>query len=385
MSLPRLLVLSLFVPLVSSATSTPASDAGSISVKAVPGVSKNILLPPGPGNPRNSEGDFIQLKDGRVLFIYTHFTGGAADHSTAHLAGRYSSDGGLTWTAEDEIILLNEGGENVMSTSLLRLPSGKIALFYARKNSLEDCRPYLRLSEDEARTWSDPIEIIPDEIGYYVLNNDRVIQTSTGRLIMPLALHNGPTYAEPDWQGLVLCYYSDDSGHTWQRSTSTLRGTKPDGTRIKAQEPGVVELAEGRLLMWVRTDTGFQYQTWSDDGGDTWLPFVASDLPSPLSPASIKRIPGHTALMLVWNDHTQLAPANRKWRTPFAVALSHDEGKTWQPSRILEDDPNGWYCYTAIEFIDDRILLGHCAGDRRTGGLNLTQITSFDIDWLLRE
>ena len=29
------------------------------------------LLPPGPGNPRNTEGDFVRLKDGRILFIYS--------------------------------------------------------------------------------------------------------------------------------------------------------------------------------------------------------------------------------------------------------------------------------------------------------------------------
>ena len=50
-------------------------------VKSVPGVEKIRLLPPGPGNARNSEGDFIQLKDGRILFVYTHFTGGGSDHA----------------------------------------------------------------------------------------------------------------------------------------------------------------------------------------------------------------------------------------------------------------------------------------------------------------
>ena len=55
-------------------------------------VTRNVLLPPGPDNPRNSEGDFIRLKDGRLMFIYTHFTGGGGDHEAAHLAARYSCD-----------------------------------------------------------------------------------------------------------------------------------------------------------------------------------------------------------------------------------------------------------------------------------------------------
>src|SRR5262245_16081764 len=53
------------------------------------GLTKIRLLPPGPGNPRNSEGAFIALKDGRVLFVYTHFTGGGSDHAAAHLAARF--------------------------------------------------------------------------------------------------------------------------------------------------------------------------------------------------------------------------------------------------------------------------------------------------------
>ena len=102
---------------------------------------RHLALAPGPGNPRNSEGDFIQLKDGRWLFIYTHFTAGADDHAKAHLASRESSDGGRTWSDKDKIVVSNEGGFNVMSVSLLRLKSGEIALFYLRKNSLQDCRP----------------------------------------------------------------------------------------------------------------------------------------------------------------------------------------------------------------------------------------------------
>ncbi|MEA1952605.1 MAG: sialidase family protein [Planctomycetota bacterium] len=125
-----------------SAADKPAQDAFQITK----------LLPPGPGNPRNSEGDFIKLADGRILFVYTHFTGGGSDHATAHLAGRFSSDGGKTWTDKDTLVLANEGGFNIMSVSLLRLQDGRIALFYARKNSHTDCRPIMRISTDEAKT-----------------------------------------------------------------------------------------------------------------------------------------------------------------------------------------------------------------------------------------
>ena len=346
---------------------------------------KNVLLPPGPGNPRNSEGDFIRLADGRILLVYTHFTGGGGDHSAAHLAGRHSKDGGLTWTTEDVLVVPNEGGWNVMSLSLLRLADGRIALFYARKNSLADCRPYLRISEDEAQTWSEPKLCIEDEVGYYVLNNDRVVQLESGRLIVPVALHNTPQYEKPDWDGTIMCYLSDDGGGTWRRSKSRLVGTSPEGTRVTLQEPGVIKLKSGRLMMFCRTRSGCQYVSYSEDKGDTWSEFGPSNIISPCSPASIERIPKTGDLLLVWNNHENVDDAHRGKRTPYNVAVSRDEGRSWHNIKTLEDDPDGWYCYTAVEFLDSQVLLAHCAGNRNTtGGLATTQVTRFSLDWLYK-
>ena len=151
---------------------------------------RTLELPPSVDNPRNSEGDFVTLNDGSVLFVYTHYTAGSGgDHDPAILAARVSSDGGRTWTTDDRVIVENEGDMNVMSVSLLRLQNGRIALFYLRKNNEQDCRPVMRISTDEGATWGEPVNCITDQIGYYVLNNDRVIQLSGGRLVVPVALH----------------------------------------------------------------------------------------------------------------------------------------------------------------------------------------------------
>lgn len=351
-------------------------------VKEVIGVTKNRLLPPTLGNARNSEGDFIQLKDGRILFIYTHFTGGGSDHAAGHLAGRFSSDGGKTWTTEDIVVVPQSGGFNDMSVSLLRLQNGSIALFYARKNSTFDCRPVMRISTDEAKSWSEPIECITDDIGYYVLNNDRVIQLKDGRLILAVALHNLESYTEPNWKGHVMCYYSDDSGKNWKRNTTILAPEREDGSRLIAQEPGLVELKDGNLLMFIRSDAGAQLFSYSKDKGETWSTPEKSTLISPVSPATIERIPKTGDLLAAWNNHANIDESLKGKRTPFAVAISKDEGKTWTNVRTLEDDPNGWYCYIAMEFVGDHVVLGHCAGDRRKGGLNLTQITRFPVEFL---
>jgi len=344
-----------------------------------------LRLPPGPGNPRNSEGDFIRLKDGRMMFVYTHFTDGAGDHSKAYLAARYSSDAGKTWTTRDKVALRNEGDWNIMSVSLLRLDDGSIALFYLRKNSLADCRPLLRRSTDEGKTWSKPTEIIKAPVGYYVMNNDRVVQLKkSGRLIAPVALHNLPGDAKPDWAGIVMCYLSDDNGQSWRRSNTTMKTHDKAGKRVMTQEPGVVELKDGRLMMFCRTDGGSQFVSFSRDGGDTWSALRASSIISPRSPASIERIPSTGDLLLAWNDHSKITPELRGHRTPFTVAISRDDGKTWSAAKTLQDDPHGWYCYTAMAFIDDRVLLGHSAGDRRKGHLGTVQITTFTVKWLYK-
>lgn len=331
-----------------------------------------LVLPPSGENSRNSEGDFIKLRDGRILFVYTHFTTGTgSDFDSAYLAARESTDDGATWTAEDTVLLPNEGELNTMSVSLERLRNGTIALLYLRKNGTDDCRPYLRISEDETKTWSDPIPIA-DKVGYYVVNNDRLIQHSTGRLIVPTAIHaeDGDEFSG---RGKAMCFLSDDNGTTWRRSKTTLEADEDIETGY--QEPGVVENNNGSLLMLIRTSAGCLYQSRSDDAGETWSPAQPTDLKSPVSPATVERVPGALALLLLWNNHDGVPKELEGKRTPLSAAVSTNQGRTWTPVAILEDDPNGWYCYTAMELTNTHILLAYCAGDRtQNNGLALTKI-----------
>ncbi len=339
-----------------------------------------LIIEPGKDNPRNSEGDIVELKDGRLCLIYTRFTGGSGDHATADLAMRTSKDNGLNWS-NDKIVIRRMGGLNVMSVSLLRLNSGEIALFFLRKTSKEDCRPLMCISKDEAKTWSRPTVCITDKVGYYVLNNDRVVQLRSGRLVLPVAWHQGPGEAR-DTAGVIMCYLSDDDGKTWRRSKDSFKGYAPGGKRITVQEPGVIELKDRRLMMYMRTNAGSQYICYSQDGCETWSKAKPSNLASPLSPASIKRIPWTGDLLCLWNDHSGVHsyPAGR--RTPLCLAISKDEGKTWDKSRIIEENPDGWYCYTAMTFVKDSLLLAYCAGDRKIGGLNRLKVLAISKDWL---
>ena len=345
-----------------------------------------LELPAQRNNPRNSEGDFAVLNDGRIVYTYSHYsTAAAGDHSPACLASRYSSDGGRAWTEKSVTTVANEGGMNVMSVSYQRLKDGALAIFYLRKNSEKDCRPVMRVSRDEGKTWGEPVVCVPDdERAYYVLNNCRVERLKSGRLLLPLWQQWGKVDGRA-CKDLLGCYLSDDDGRSWRRGrfAETL---DDQGRHVTVQEPGAVELKDGRVLLYARTDRGRQWFLYSSDGGETFSKGEAGSLYGPLGPATIKRLKGGGDLLAVWNDHEfapELAKAGPSWahglRTPLTLAISKDEGKTWINRRTLEGDPKGWYCYFAVLEKDDALLLGYGAEGVQ---LNRSRLTRVPLAWL---
>lgn len=336
-----------------------------------------MKIEPGLDNPRNSEGDFIELKGGKILFVYSRYTGtSSSDHASAYLAGRISDDGGKTWTNEDRVIVAKEGLMNVMSVTLLRLQDGRIALFYLKKNSTSDCIPMMRISTDEARSWSEAIPCITDKKGYFVLNNDRVIQLKNGRLLMAVALHQ--SFEEGIWHndGTLFSYYSDDYGKTWFSSAAVRN---PD--KIILQEPGVVELKDGKIMMIIRTSAGVQYKSYSTDKGASWSAAIPTNIQSPLSPATIQRMPSTGDLLMVWNNNDGSVAAIKGKRTPMSIAVSKDDGVSWSSIKNLEDDPDGWYCYFSLHFTGKHVLLGYCAGSQqKKTHLSVTNILRLSLE-----
>jgi hypothetical protein len=350
---------------------------------AVPENRVVLDLEPTPENPRNSEGAFVTLRSGRIAFVYSQFYGGARDNSAARLVAIHSDDEGRTW-GKPRVVVENTGRENVMSVSLLRLASGRLALFYGLKNDLTDCRPRVRYSDDEAESWSEA-KLVVDAPGYFALTNDRVIQLSSGRLVVPVAYHrmNGPdpgSYTSFDGRATAHWYLSDDAGATWREARDWW--AIPVRSKSGLQEPGVVEVEDGTLFGWARTDQGMQYGMRSNDGGETWSAPAPTVLRSPVSPASIKRLPGSAELLAIYNDHSGTFAFPERKRTPLVAAVSADSGATWTRHKLLESNPDGWYCYTAIHFIRGAVLLGYCAGDSKVGGLNRLRIRRFDLDLL---
>jgi hypothetical protein len=332
----------------------------------------------------------VELADGSVLFAHAnpeHWI----DNKRSGVVGRISRDRGRTW-GEQFLLQKHVARHATLQPSLLRLKSGEILLGYNVMNRYEgselrlyDGKFYVRRSTDEGKTWEDPVCATPYP-SYHTVNPDRVIQLSTGRIIVPvewtLAVGGGEA-----GHMVSLCYWSDD-GLTW------VRGKGYVDVGSTTEEPSVVELKDGRLFMVFRNRNGYVGRAYSSDQGDTWSDVGYLDLPSPLAPQTVKRIPGTGDLLLLWLNNVD-APGRARneaqpivqigeiervvgaVRAPLSAAISRDEGSTWTNIRDLTSDPRGDYGYTGVFFIDDVALVNY----HSLLGLHVAR---GEIDWFYR-
>jgi len=347
-------------------------------------------LPPGENNPRNSEGAFIKLANGNIVFIYSRFLGNiGSDDAAADIVMLYSYDDGETFKDMKILFTKDEhNAKNIMSVSVIRLSDRKIAVFYVVRMGFNDTRAVIRISEDECETFSKPSNCI-NYPGYFVTNNDRVVLLSNGRIIVPAGFHRciGPdpmAWTSFDSKGVARFFYSDDDGETFYESPEFGALNVP--TRTGLQEPGIIELEEGHLYCYARTDLGCQYESHSYDYGMSWKPFVPSQFISPASPLSIKKVPGKDIHVAVYNPEP--TPKDRPkygWgRTPLILRTSSDRCSTFGEPIVLEDDPKSGYCYTALHLTEDSLLLAYCAGGLKDKGcLNRLRIRKIPLNEII--
>lgn len=307
--------------------------------------------------PRYTEGSVIELRDGSLLMAMTEFHGSNSDFARARIVGIRSADGGRTWTAP-EVLQQNTGELNVISVSLQRMAAGDIGMYYLKTNTMTDLKLYLRRSQDEGATFGAPTVVTPDD-GYHVVNNDRVLRLTSGRLVVPAA---STPDAKKHNHYVCHCYLSDDDGRTWRNGTGTV-----DAPKRGAMEPDVVELQDGRLMMVIRTQLGYPGKSYSADGGDTWSPIESLGVVAPESPSTIRRIPSTGDLLLVWNNNYRDGEGHGGKRTPLSAALSSDDGRTWNAVDSLEPDTSNGYSYTSLTFVRDRAVFTYWVNPHDSG------------------
>lgn len=344
-------------------------------------------IPPQKGNGRNSEGDFLKLKDGTIMFAYSRYNSdGMEDDDSCDIAALFSYDNGETFTDRKILVTAEEmGTKNLMCVSLMRMENGDIGLFFLKKLANGFSEYYLLRSDDEGKTFCHHTKCFPHTFSsYYVVNNCRVLKTSDGRLFVPAASHrkgvdkNGES--EFDYYAYSLLFVSEDDGFTWKELNVKFTNPNPD-SETGLQEPGITELANGSLYTYFRTDCLCQYESFSPDSGKKWTPPAPSRFTSPESPMLIKKNPYSGKYYSVYNPvpfyNTRIENEEffHAGRTPIIIKESND-GINFSNEVILEGDENRGYCYPALFFIDEKtILTSFCAGGKEDGScLNKTII-----------
>lgn len=300
-------------------------------------------------------GPVTTLRNGELLWMTT---GPEAPYLSpsmwriSRLAMRRSTDGGRSW-GEAKILERGTDEYSVMSFGLVCLASGDILHVFARsagydyetgspERSLREL--YFQHSTDNGKTFTEAKKLETGE-RYHgdVLSFE---QLRDGRIVYPFCFLTNVRS-----QFAVSAMYSDDGGHTWKRSKSILR-TGGGGFESGASEPTVVELADGKLWMLIRSQTGFLWQSFSTDRGETWQPATETILPSSNAPATLLRLRSGE-IAVAWNDDVRANYA----RQSLVLGLTRD-GKNFRGLREIDftdftDDPAASIPHTTYAFLTE--------------------------------
>ena len=330
------------------------------------------FLPSG-DNGRNSEGSFARLPSGRILFAYSRFTEkGGNDGGACDIALSHSDDEGETWS-EPKIIAkaADFGVRNLMSVSSAIQHDGRIGFYFIIKENAGTTTIGRALTTDGV-SFEVARCVLDAPQAYYVFNNDRLVRLSDGRFAYPAGRHTSG--ADKDGKLLMeswsvtMVFVSDDDGATFKLLPPRLAIPALGGSRAGMQEPGLIELRDGTIWIWARTDMGTQYESRSRDGMATFTaPQPSAFFTGPCSPLEVARHEATGALYAAFNpvaNHTARQCDPFTWgRTPFVLAKSTDDGRTWSKPVVVEDDPHRGYCYPSFFFTRDAsLLLSYCRG-----------------------
>ena len=265
-----------------------------------------------------------------------------------------SDDKGKTFTQIESYphVIATSG---VGPSTLLRLADKRIAFVFSRTSAESGTNggglPAISFSSDEGNTWSIPAVVdLPEDEGSWYVQNDRMIQTSSGRLIIPAATIGGKG-GEGDNE-VSYCFFSDDAGVTWKKSTGRAEISEDPG--LGMQEPCVVERKDGSLLMLARTGKGSLYKSLSHDGGQTWSDPEPTSLISACSPSTLRKMPDGRLFVF----YLRARPVGNGYfrRTPFVFAISDDEGETWSWPWIVDQQPDRMFSNASVLFLKEGIL-----------------------------
>jgi len=212
---------------------------------------------------------------------------------------------------------------------IYEMPNGELRIYFKIGVNVAGWKGWLVRSKDGGKTWGKR-EQLPDTI-YGPIKNKPIL--NKGRLISPTSdERNG-------WK--LYFEYSDDLGKTWKRTAFV---EADEG--VKAIQPSIIVLPDGRLEALCRTRSRQIGVTYSNDNGETWSKLAFINTPNNNSGIDAVNL-REGGYALICNDWPIEPTKEKGARTPLSILRSND-GINWKHWITLEDSPIHQYSYPSI-------------------------------------
>ena len=209
---------------------------------------------------------------------------------------------------------------------LFQQSDGTVLLFYKKDTPIAQWRTMVQTSDDGCRSFSAARELVPGDVGGRGPVRNKIIRLSNGTLAAPASNENG------QWRSFIDL--SPDGEHWHATPWLSLFPDEEQYHRRGVIQPTLWESTPGCVHALLRSSEGCIYRADSTDFGETWCAPYPTGLPNNNSGIDLAQLPDGR-LALAYN------PAGENWgpRNHIALAVSADNGETWQPVLDLENEP----------------------------------------------
>lgn len=247
------------------------------------------------------------------------------------------------WSAPREVAKIREDAH--WNPVLFADPSGTITLFFKVGKTIDFWETWYQVSDDQGETWSEAKELVPGDKGGRGPVRNKPIILSDGTWLAPASNELNKV-----WNAFVD--RSEDGGKTWTEMEFVKLERDADFGEGVIQ-PALWESEPGKVHMLLRSSAGVICRSDSEDYGKTWSAVYKTDMPNPNSGIDVAKLADNT-LVLIFN------PDDKNWgsRSPISLAVSKDNGKSWDPiielDRGHEDDE---FSYPSVIAWDDSVAV----------------------------